>query len=198
MKTGHFLFGLSLAAAGVVAAVVLFKRSTPEPRQRAERPVEVVHVADAPTQGVETMEVLTANNSFSNDVTPAPGETRGSGAVLSAPPQGTPRTHDEIQDPLARVALSFVGADPDADAYWLEAINDPSLSAHERQDLIEDLNEDGFPDPERPTFEDLPLIVSRLQLIEEVAPYAMDQVNAEAFGEAYKDLFNMYRGLTTR
>ena len=35
-------------------------------------------------------------------------------------------------------------ADEGAEAYWYEAINDPSLSAHERQDLIEDLNEEGI------------------------------------------------------
>jgi hypothetical protein len=62
---------------------------------------------------------------------------------------------------VARVALSFVGADEDAEAYWVQAINDPNLSAHERQDLIEDLNEEGFADPHHPTWEDLPLIVSR-------------------------------------
>jgi len=57
------------------------------------------------------------------------------------------------------------------------------------------LNEDGFPDPDNPTLNDLPLIVSRLQIIEEVAFEAMDKVNADAFAEAYKDLFNMYRSL---
>jgi hypothetical protein len=39
------------------------------------------------------------------------------------------------------------------------------------------------------------LIVSRLQIIEEVASDAMDKVNADAFAEAYKDLANMYRSL---
>jgi hypothetical protein len=38
------------------------------------------------------------------------------------------------------------------------------------------------------------LIVSRIQLIEELAPYAMDQVNADAFREAYKDLVNLVNG----
>jgi hypothetical protein len=100
------------------------------------------------------------------------------------------------QDELARWALSFVGADPDAEDYWVEAINDPILSAHERQDLIEDLNEDGLSDPDHPTMWDLPLIMSRLLLIEELAPFAMDQANADAFQEAYKDLANMYDRLT--
>jgi hypothetical protein len=95
------------------------------------------------------------------------------------------------KDPLAREALAWVGFDPDAEAYWIGAINDPSLSAHERQDLIEDLNEDGLSDPKHPTLEDLPVIVNRLELIEGLAPGAMDQVNADAFQEAYKDLINL-------
>jgi hypothetical protein len=97
---------------------------------------------------------------------------------------------------VARVALAYVGADPEAEAVWYTAINDPSLSAHARQDLIEDLNEDGFADPRNVTADELPLVVSRLELIEEAAPYAMDQVNADAFAEAYKDLANMYVRLT--
>jgi hypothetical protein len=96
-----------------------------------------------------------------------------------------------LQDPVARVALGYVGADPDAEMYWLGAINNPSLSAHERQDLIEDLNEDGLSDPQNPTAEDLPLILNRIQLIEDVGWDAMDEVNADAFQEAYKDLVNL-------
>jgi hypothetical protein len=96
-----------------------------------------------------------------------------------------------LQDPVARIALAWVGLDPGAEAYWYAAINDPDLPANERQDLIEDLNEDGLSDPKHPTLEDLPLIVNRLSLIEEAGPNAMDQVNADAFQEAYKDLLNL-------
>ncbi|MCX5646951.1 MAG: hypothetical protein NTZ17_20070 [Phycisphaerae bacterium] len=105
--------------------------------------------------------------------------------------QVAPVAQEAIQDPMARVALAFVGADPDAEMYWYGAINDPSLSAHERQDLIEDLNEDGLSDPQNPTMEDLPLILSRIGLIEAVVWDAMDEVNADAFQEAYKDLVNL-------
>ncbi len=98
---------------------------------------------------------------------------------------------EPIQDLVAREALFYVGADPEAEEIWLTAINDPSLSAQERQDLIEDLNEDGLPDPHSPTLEDLPLLVRRIALIEEVGPDAMDEVNADAFEEAYKDLLNL-------
>lgn len=119
------------------------------------------------------------------------GTTATAGGV---PVQAKPRTSGgkpPPQDPLARIALASVGEDPWAEAYWYAAINDPSLPAIERQDLIEDLNEDGLPDPKSPTAEDLPLIVSRLTIIEAIAWDAMDEVNAEAFAEAYKDLINL-------
>jgi len=99
-----------------------------------------------------------------------------------------------IQDPTARAALSLVGADPEAEQYWVSAINNPKLPAEERQDLIEDLNEDGLSDPHHPSPQDMPLILSRIQLIEELAPDSMDQVNADAFAEAYKDLVNLASG----
>ena len=89
------------------------------------------------------------------------------------------------------MALGFVGADPQAEELWYAAINDPNMPANARQDLIEDLNEEGFADPRNVTEDDLPLIYSRLALIEQVASDAMDDVNAAAFAEAYKDLVNM-------
>ena len=96
------------------------------------------------------------------------------------------------RNPEARDALSRVGVDPAAEAVWLRAINDPDLPPEERKDLIEDLNEDGFPDPRNLTEADLPLILSRIALIEELWPGAMDEVNDAAFREAHKDLVNMY------
>ncbi len=96
------------------------------------------------------------------------------------------------EKPLSRQALVFVGADPLAEHIWMESINDPNTSAHDRQDLIEDLNEEGFADPKNPSADELPLIENRLALIENLAPDAMDEVNAAAFAEAYKDLVNMY------
>lgn len=114
-------------------------------------------------------------------------------AARTSPRRGKP----PILDPLARNALSLVGADADAETYWINAINNPRLGEQERQDLIEDLNEDGFSDPHRPGLVDLPLIQSRLLLIDQLAPFAMDQVNADAFAEARKDLQNMVKRLTT-
>ena len=81
---------------------------------------------------------------------------------------------------------------------WIAAINDPYLSPNSRQNLIEDLNEDGFPDFRNITGDDLPLIMIRMALIEDLFFDAMDEANAEAFLEAYKDLGNMYSRLTNR
>jgi len=93
---------------------------------------------------------------------------------------------------MARVALAFVGEDPHAEEYWLAAIFDPNLpNGEEREDLMEDLNEAGFENPDRPGRDDIPLILSRIEIIEEVAPYG-DDFMIEHLGEAYKDLVNMY------
>jgi hypothetical protein len=97
----------------------------------------------------------------------------------------------DIARPDARDALSSVGVDPDAEAVWADAINDASVPPNERKDLIEDLNQDGFADPDHVTQDDLPLIQARISLIENIGPNAIDAVNAAAFQEAYKDLNNM-------
>jgi hypothetical protein len=119
-------------------------------------------------------------------IPPAPPPRRAAPPAQAANAQGV---HPSV--PVARVALSFVGADAGAEAIWAGTINDPTVPAEARKDLIEDLNEDGFPDPHQVTAADLPLIMSRMDLIEQMAPDAMDDVNAAAFAEAYKDLTNM-------
>lgn len=96
-----------------------------------------------------------------------------------------------VSEPEAREALGWVGADADAEQVWAAAINDPSLAANDRKNLIEDLNETGFEDPKNLTSDDLPIIQARLALIDELSPTAMDEVNAAAFAEARKDLVNM-------
>jgi hypothetical protein len=124
---------------------------------------------------------------------PSVRSEKAPGAASATPNKkagGAPK--DPLTDPLARVALSLVGADLDAEIYWAAAINDPGHPPGERQDLIEDLNEEGFSDPKHPTPDDLPLIMSRIALIEEFWPSAMDKTNWEAFDEAYKDLWNLY------
>jgi hypothetical protein len=115
----------------------------------------------------------------------------GGGEMTPAAPVAPLAVEPLIPVPQARMALSFVGADPMAEDVWVAAINDPALPPETRKDLIEDLNEDGFPDPKHITEDDLPLIMNRLELITTLAPESMDDVNAAAFEEAYKDLVNM-------
>ncbi|MDB5297400.1 MAG: hypothetical protein JWO31_3383, partial [Phycisphaerales bacterium] len=121
---------------------------------------------------------------------PPPAAAAGAaGPGPAAPP--APVAEPDVPQPIARVALAFVGSDPDAEEAWGRAINDPALPPNARKDLIEDLNEEGFTDPGHPTPDDLPLIVNRLALIEELIDGSMDDVNAAAFAEAYKDLARM-------
>jgi hypothetical protein len=96
-----------------------------------------------------------------------------------------------LQNPAARVALSLVGAETTAEVVWMHAINDPQLPKHERQDLIEDLNEVGFSNLKRPTAADLELIKARVEIIDRLSGEAMDKTNADAFTEARKDLVQM-------
>jgi hypothetical protein len=102
---------------------------------------------------------------------------------------------EPLQDPDARAALALVGVDPAAEQYWLDAIHDSSLPDKEREDLMEDLNEAGFADPKNVTPDDLPLIVSRLELIQTVLPHA-DDFMASHLLEAQKDLATMYTQVT--
>jgi hypothetical protein len=105
-------------------------------------------------------------------------------------------TNSATKEPLARLALNFVGADAQADAFYQQTINDPILTRSHRKNLIEDLNQDGFADTKNLTARDLPLIQNRLALIEQLAPNAMDDANAAAFQEAHKDLVNMRARIT--
>jgi hypothetical protein len=111
--------------------------------------------------------------------------------TTSSQPTSQAKPAKEPEDPLARAAMALVGVDPDAEAFWLDAINDLTRPAEERKDLIEDLNENGFANGSRPGPQDLPLINTRIELIEELAPKAADQANADAFQEVHKDLVNM-------
>jgi hypothetical protein len=99
-----------------------------------------------------------------------------------------PKDEKVVQDPLAREALIFVGLDEDAELYWFAAIQDPTLPTSERQDLIDDLNEEGLPDPKHPTMDDLPLILSRLEIIREIAPSVPEGLD---WKESYDDLVNL-------
>jgi hypothetical protein len=208
MKKTALICGVAAAAA--VAAIGI-KTLGPREHPKMERDAGKVALAAEPAVPVGETPAATSEVAVSApDLAPAPEwETRAvsltekpkstakpqKGAAQGAKPA---RAKPPLQDPDARVALALVGDDPEAEAYWVAAINDPALPANERKDLIEDLNEDGLSDPKHPGPEDLPLIVSRIKLIEELAPYAMDPVNEDAFAEAYKDLLNMLDGVPVR
>lgn len=100
----------------------------------------------------------------------------------------------DLQYPFARDALNLVGAAPAANEYWLGAINDPNLPADERSGLIVDLTQAGLSDPPSP--DDLPVIANRLSLLENLVENPLDDTNAEALIEAYKDLGAIFDQLT--
>jgi hypothetical protein len=205
MKT-VILLALGFAIACVVAGVLMVSgpaADTHLPQATAARGVEPARIVDASQPAASPKEAPAATRaSVPAPSTPAPQSAPSaepSQAAAKAPSkvsqanQGQSPAKESLQDPLAREALAFVGADPMAEEYWFAAINDPDLPAHERSDLIEDLNEDGLSDPKHPGREDLPLILNRLVLIEKIAPTAPDQVNADALQEAYKDLQQLAR-----
>jgi hypothetical protein len=118
------------------------------------------------------------------------GRTNTRGGGRRGQPPGD-ATNAPINEPAARQALLQVGASAAAERIWEQAINDTSLGANARRNLIEDLNETGFQNPRNLTMNDLPLIENRIALIERLAPDAIDDVNSAAFDEAYRDLLNM-------
>ena len=65
-----------------------------------------------------------------------------------------------------------------------------ALSQSERQDLVDDLNEEGLPDPKHPTVEDLPLLLARLELLEEAELHFADRYD---FREPRNDLLQLIR-----
>jgi hypothetical protein len=198
--------GLALAAALLVLAVMNARSKPPQTAarppvasqegQRARSFYPPPRSGEAGADGAPTTRRAFAARRTRRVVGGTVGATQPTGQLPTGEPQPDPNAEDDEMEPVvplevARVALTFVGQDPDAEDAWVEAINDPALSPKDRQDLIEDLNEEGFPDPKNITVDDLPLILGRLELIEELGPDAMDEVNADAFAEAYKDLTNM-------
>jgi hypothetical protein len=191
---------LSIAAVAIISAVATkailerqTRRGTSEfidqhPANSPSGPLSKVQKPRAVSLAPEAVSANAPGSIAANMITGVSGSTSN---VADQKIATNSSGKEPLQDPIARVALTFVGMDPDAEDYWFAAINDLTLPANERQDLIEDLNEEGLEDPRHPTIDDLPLIINRLALIETIAPDAADQVNADAFMEAYKDLLNL-------
>ena len=64
-------------------------------------------------------------------------------------------TEADSREPLARVALAYVGANPQAAEVFHTAVLDQTLSRTIRRELVEDLNQDGLSNKKNPTPEDL-------------------------------------------
>ena len=73
-------------------------------------------------------------------------------------------TEADSREPLARVALSYVGVSEQAGQLFHSAINDPALKPDHRRELVEDLNTDGLSNKKTPTPEDLQIVANRYGL----------------------------------
>ena len=151
-----------------------------KPSYKSEKSPDVQEVKTKPSKPAEA-EIVQESKSI--NVEPRP--------VVQAAPEPVVQKPEPTACEIAREALYTVGLDPVAEKVWLDTINNLENPAHDRKNLIEDLDTTGFKSHRNPTPEDVPLIQSRLALIEKYAPSAADPVNAAAFQEAKKDLTRM-------
>ena len=198
------LAGLAMALGLTVVGVIFFQRP-PAHRVISQSNLSTLQKVSPPMAAMSApSEIVPAQASIPASDNPVRGQavkTKAPAKVATqasaSSPNPTPTKKPKvILDPEARFALSFVGSDPKAEQYWLEAINDPDLPANERKNLIEDLNEDGLSDPDHPGLQDLPLIMNRLSILQQLAYDPMDKVNYDAIQEAAQDLQKMYDDLT--
>jgi hypothetical protein len=190
VKTKWFILGL-IVIGGIAGAMLRHQKPAPQvvtaqPRPASPVPAPIIE----PPVAVQEPPLAEPAKAPSVQPTPKPKST----AQTQAPLQNVKPGKEPLHDPNAREALAMVGIDPAAEQYWLDAIFDSSLPDNERADLMEDLNETGFADPKNLTANDLPLIMSRLQIINSVLPNA-DDFMADHLMEAQKDLVNMYARL---
>jgi hypothetical protein len=200
MKANRIILITSGVVALAIAVTVSFLQTDKPGQKRAEPP-------SSPGPPLQFRSPATSEKAFSETFdtqpvpepqSPATEEKATKASTLASqksppqdrPPVKQPKPKRELKDPVARFVMSFVGADADAEAYWLEAIFDASLPDKEREDLIEDLNEEGLSDHKQPGPEDFPLIMNRIVILEEIAPYA-DDFMLPHVAEAYKDLWNL-------
>jgi len=181
MKKSELVLGLLIVAFGVGLFVLNRQTADQTVQAQPQHAPPAVAESEMPLLSVAAPQFAPTTRTNTRSARPAPAQPQ------TNQPSGA---GNELQDPDARDALAMVGMDDEADQYWLNAIFDTSLSDKEREDLIEDLNELGFDDPENVTSDDLPLILSRLELIDAILPNA-DDFMAEHLIEAQKDLVNM-------
>ncbi|HTR43441.1 MAG TPA: hypothetical protein VMH87_17650 [Pseudomonadales bacterium] len=196
MKGKILLIASAAVVAIIVSAMVASHRGTTD--EVASNPQPAAPIVSKPAPIVETP-VNKSPGSATQPVQAVKTTSRAATLAETAPADAPLKINGYVvQDPEARMALSLVGSDPAAEAYWSQAINDPNLPSEERKDLIEDLNEDGLTDPKNPTPEDMPIIANRMQILEDMSSQPMDSVNAKAMIEAYKDLWNLYNGIPAK
>jgi hypothetical protein len=190
MKTQKLLVASLAIAIGVAVASMMVANRKTEPVRASQPPASPAPAVSKSTSPAEIPAI-----EIKQQIQPAPTNVQPTAKPQKVAAQAAPpaNANEPVQDPTARVALTLVGTDPDAEQYWTAAIFDSSLPNHERENLMEDLNEDGLSDPQHPGPQDLPLIVNRIRIIEEIARYA-DDFMLEHLGEADKDLRNMLAG----
>ena len=184
----------ALAAARDLLAMPLTTR-TPNPLDRSDRDYlygMLAAAGDKSQVATAQGQLLLPNGQVDQGALRYLRQMLGEGVIaIAARAWQDPQVDASQREPLARVALNYVGINPAAEQLYRQAIDDPAMSANARKNLIEDLNEAGFADPKHLTPADLPLIDKRLALIDQLAPRAKDRHNAAAFVEAKKDLLNM-------
>jgi hypothetical protein len=181
-------------ARGLLARPALANPASPLDRnERAELFNVLAMFGDASYVATAQTQLVQADGGVDRSALKYLQQTLGSQAVpIAAQLYNDPRLTDPAKkEPLARVALNFVGLDAKANEFYNKAINDMNLPKDDRRQLIEDLNQDGFMDRKNLSARDLPLIDTRIAIVEQLAPSATDPVNLAAFKEAYKDLQKM-------
>jgi len=197
MKRNTSVIVLSVLAVLILAVaamdIVLKRRQSTSHETAKSKPTSVEQKADASSLTAPASET-SAMKSQSNRATASPktvlldsaANTNVQTSAQTNKPAGSKKK--VFQDPVAREALALVGTDPYAEDYWFAALNNSALPQNERQDLVDDLNEEGFADPKHPTIDDLPLLFARLQILEEAAIWLGDKYE---FEEPYRDLVHM-------
>jgi hypothetical protein len=178
MKKSELVLGLLIVAFGVGLFVLNRQTADLTVQAQPQHPPPAVLESEVPLLSISAPQLVPTSRTNSHHRQSQPQTNQPSGPG------------NELQAPDARDALAMVGMDDEADQYWLNAIFDTSLSDTERENLIEDLNEVGFDDPENVTADDLPMILNRLELIGAVLPNA-DDFMTEHLTEAQKDLVEM-------
>ena len=209
--TGVVVVLVAAVAVGVAIREFRFSAWEKQQAQKAGQPAEP-KTAQAPKQpeSQNTQEQPPVEQVAVEPQPPAPepaapppqADSQADSTVQAETPAAPSGQDSRLDDPAVkekrgREALAMIGHSPEADQVWIQAINDPTLSASARSNLIEDLNEDGL-SYRNLTTADLPVIQYRIDLVEGLRPYAMDKTNADAFDEARKDLVNMEARLTGR